>query len=110
MMADEGTQTVVMSTQAGIPHGTRLETQEGMPDLVVKAVHPIQRMAIRVARVYVTALIGMLSLVMGNVAPGVLTPPTDFVDKLLVAMGFAIAPSVVQLVVNLGEALAQLDR
>lgn len=101
--------TAVLSASSGIPNGTVLETPAGMPNVVVKSVHPAYRILIRVARIYVFSLLGMLTVVGLNVAPDIITPPAEFLDKLIAALGLALAPSFYQLVVNLGEWLTRAD-
>lgn len=107
-MAEE-TKTAVLSASAGIPNGTVLETPAGMPNIVVKAVHPARRVLIRVSRIYVFSLLGMLTVVGLNVAPDIITPPAEFFAKLEAAAGLALAPSFYQLIVNLGEWLTKAD-
>lgn len=101
--------TVVLSTNAGIPAGTILETPEGMPNAVVKTKSPLRRTITRIARVYVNSFVGMLSVVMGNLAPDYLTPPVEFIDKVLLAGGFALAPACITLASNLAEYLTRED-
>lgn len=105
----EETKTAVLSSSSGIPDGTVLVTPAGMPNVVVKAVHPARRVLIRVARIYTYSLLGMLTVVGLNVAPEVITPPKEFFAKLVVACGLALAPSSIQLIVNLGEWLTKAD-
>lgn len=106
-MAEE--KTAVMSASSGIPDGTVIQTPAGMPNVVVKAVHPAYRILIRVARIYVFSLLGMLTVVGLNVAPDIITPPDEFLAKLQAAVGLALAPSFYQLIVNLGEWLTKAD-
>lgn len=101
--------TVTLSTTAGIPEGTKLETPPGMPDIVVKTKSPFMRTLTRIARVYVNSLVGMLSVVLGNLAPNSLIAPPDFIDKFLLAAGLALAPAVWTLLTNAAEVLAKLD-
>jgi len=110
-MADESpdVKTVTLSTHAGIPAGTMLSTPEGMPNIVIKTKSPLVRMLTRIARVYVNALVGMLSVVLGNLAPGYLTPPDEFGQKFLLAAGLALAPAAITLLTNAAEVLAKLD-
>lgn len=62
----------------------------------------------RIARVYVVSLTGILPTVLAN--PGdILMPLPDFGTKLVVAMSVSCAPSVALLLVNLGEWLVRED-
>src|SRR5688572_30387556 len=101
--------TITVLSSAGIPNGTEIQTPEGMPNIVIKTKSPINRTLIRIARVYVTSLVGMLTVVMGNLAPGALTPPEDFIAKLGLAAGLALAPAGITLLTNAAEFLAKLD-
>lgn len=100
---------ITLGTGTGIPSGTKLETPEGMPDLVVKTRSPLARTLTRIARVYINAIVGMLSVVLGNLAPGYLTPPDEFGQKFLLAAGLALAPAAITLLTNAAEVLAKLD-
>jgi hypothetical protein len=105
----ETPKTVTVLSSAGIPHGTEIHTPAGMPNIVIKTKSPLNRTVIRISRVYVTSLVGMLTVVMGDLAPGALTPPQDFVDKLMLAGGLALAPAAITLLTNAAEFLAKLD-
>jgi hypothetical protein len=108
--------TVTLSTNAGIPAGTVLQTPEGAPNLVVKTKSPLRRTVTRIARVYVQALVGFLPMTLGagqaianQVAPGHLVLPTQFGMQLLLAMSLALAPAVTTLLGNLLEFLVKED-
>ena len=105
----EQTPTVVMSTSAGIPDGTVLLTQEGMPNVVVKTKSPVSRTLIRISRIYVQSFGGMLLIVMGNTAPDYLRPPEELWGKMVLAAGFALSPSFIALLTNLTEYLVRED-
>lgn len=116
-MADEPVKTVVVSTNAGIPEGTKLTTPEGMPNIVVKTKSPLQRTLTRIARVYIQALVGFLPVVLGagqaiadQIAPGQLILPKTFGSQLLLAAGLAVAPAVTALLGNLLEFLIKQDQ
>lgn len=108
-MSEANLKTVVVSTNAGIPEGTTAKTPTGMPNLVVKTKSPLQRTGTRILRVYVNSFVGMLTIVMGNMAPGYLTPPREFAGKLALAAGFALAPAGLTLLSNLAEYLTRED-
>lgn len=104
-------------TTHGIPDGTVLQTPVGVPNIVVKAVSPLRRVVIRVARVYLQSLVGFLPITLGGgqaiadaVAPGQLVLPQEFGAQLLLAASFALAPSVTALLSNLLEWLIKQDQ
>lgn len=103
------TRSVTVSTSAGIPAGTVLDTPEGMPNVVVRTKSPLRRTVVRIARIYVTTFAGMLTIVFGNVAPDYLRPPEELWAKIVLAGGFALSPSFVALVSNLAEWLLRED-
>lgn len=103
------TTNVVVSTSRGIPEGTRLFTPVGMPDIVVTTRSPLQRSIIRIARIYVTTFAGMLPIVMGNVAPDYLRPPSELWAQILLAAGFSLSPAAMALLSNLAEYLVHED-
>jgi hypothetical protein len=100
----------------GLPHGMMLNTPEGMPNIVIKAVSRTRRFVVRIARVYVQSLVGFLPLTLGagqaianQVAPDTLVLPTEFGDQLMLAAALAIAPSAGTLLTNLSEWLIKQD-
>jgi len=101
--------TIALSSGTGIPDGTIIPTTAGTPDVVVKTRSPLVRTLIRVSRVYVNGLVGMLALVAVNPAPAYLTPPDEFFGKLVMAAGFAVAPAALTLLTNAAEVLSKLD-
>lgn len=100
---------VIAGAEAGIPHGTVIQTPAGMPNVIVQNVSHVRRVTIRVLRIYVFSLLGMLTVIGLNVAPDVIVPPQEFWKKLVAAAGLAIAPSVYQLLTNFAEWLAKAD-
>jgi hypothetical protein len=108
-MSDQpATQTVHVTPAIGIPDGTMLRTAEGLPDVMVKTRPWWHRTLIRIFRVYIVALTGILPVVLGN--PGnILMPLPDFTSKLLTAASVAVAPAVAQLLINLAEWLVRED-
>lgn len=119
-MAENGNQTAitipVLSTH-GIPDGTKLATPTGMPDIVVRNVSPIRRVAIRVARVYVQGLVGFMPVAFGGgqaianaVGATSVVMPKEFWAQLVFAASLALAPSVTTLLGNLLEWLIKQDQ
>lgn len=103
------TRKIVIPDSVGIPTGTMIATAEGMPDVEVRSRPWWLRTAVRVARVYVTTFVGLLPIVMGNMAPDYLRPPTDLMDRLYLTAGFSLSPAVVMLLSNLAEWLVRED-
>lgn len=101
-------QAVHVTAAAGIPNGTTLETPVGMPNILVKTRPWWIRTVIRVARVYVVGLTGILPTVLANPG-GVLVPLPDFTSQLIVALSLSVAPAVSQLLINLAEWLVRED-
>lgn len=111
-MADEVQPPIVVNvprSSDGIPRTVEGETPPGMPNVIVKAVPKVQIVATRVARVYLTAFLGMWGVITSGVASEYLTPPREFAGKMWLAAGFALAPSVIQLLGNLVEWVTALD-
>jgi hypothetical protein len=82
---------------------------EDVPAVVVKPLSPVRVLLTRVARVYLQSLAGMLTVVMSGMAPDALVTPVDFVGKLSLAGGLALAPATVTLLQNAVELLTRLD-
>lgn len=101
--------TIVTKRDDGISRSTLAMTPSAVPDVIVKALSPVRIVITRVARVYIQVLVGMLTVVMSGVAADALVTPVDFVGKLKLAAGFAIAPAVVTLLQNALELLTKLD-
>jgi hypothetical protein len=102
-------ETVVTAREQGINENMMARTTGDIPNVLVKALSPLRIMATRAARVYLQSLVGMLGLVMSGFAEGSLITPEDFGGKLMMAAGFALAPSVMTLVQNAAELFARLD-
>lgn len=101
---------VVMTDRQGAPaEGSTLETPSGKPNVVVRLMTPLAQILVRTARTYVQSLIGFLPLVLGASYFGLQMEPMDFLQKIGVAAGWAIAPALIAFIMNLAELLARLD-
>lgn len=107
----EDVETVVTSRAHGFEQNVVLAktTAASTPNVLVKALSPLRIVLTRVARVYVQSLVGMLGLVMTGIASDALITPNDFGGKLVMAAGFALAPSAITLLQNALELLTRLD-
>jgi len=101
--------TIVTKRDDGVPNNTLAETPSTIPDVIVKALSPARITVTRVLRVYLQSLAGMLTVVMSGMAPDALIPPADFVSKLQLAAGLAIAPATMALLQNAVELLTKFD-
>lgn len=92
------------------PNTVTASTPASWSNVTIKALSPVRVILTRVARVYVQSLSGMLAVVMTGIASDALITPVDFIGKLKLAAGFALAPAIMALLQNLTEVLTKLDQ
>lgn len=101
--AVEPTKTITISSQTGIPDQMHVVTPAGSPNVTFNVISPFLVALKRVARIYIYAFAGIYPIVLGDVAPGVLIVPHDFVGKLTAAAGLSLAPAFMALLSNAVE-------
>lgn len=105
---------VMITNRSDAPEdGTVIITPRGVPNVVILLMSPLAQVAVRGLRTYAQSTLGFL--ILGVAARpvaeslGVVIPPGDFLMALKVAAGLALAPTVVSLLQNSAELLAQVD-
>ena len=99
--------TAVVTKRADVPSNALAPTPIGSSDIVVVALTPVRRIAVRALRTYLMALLGLLGA--GAVGAYMPQPVTEFWPALRAAAGMALAPAIVSALWNTLELVQGLD-
>ena len=99
---------VVVTRRRGSPRSEALaHTAEGLPDYIVKPLSMLHRLAIRAAKVYISTLLGVLGY--GAVAAVSPLPLPEFQANFTNAAQLAVAPTVINMLINMLIIFTKLD-
>jgi len=107
-MTDDIKSVVVARRKDGVSDSYAVTTGVDAPNLIVQALSPLRVVVTRVIRVYLQAVVGIVSAGMANADGGLL--PDDFYALFLTACRMSMAVGGITLLQNLAELATKIDQ
>jgi hypothetical protein len=104
----EDVKAIVTKRDDTMPGSLLAQTPYGSPNIQVIAMSVFRQVFVRAARTYITSLTGLLTAGGIGFDKGVL--PNEFGPLLWACAGMALAPTVMSVLLNVGELLARFDQ
>ena len=99
---------MIVTARGNLQDNVTAYTPTGMPDIAIRPIGILQRLAVKAALTYVESLLGVLGYgVLNSAVPNL--PLGDFSNSLYGAALLAVAPTIINLLRNLSVILSKLD-
>jgi len=109
-MSDDGPTSITVTVPSSSMEGSKsglIHTPAGQPNIVLKVLEPFTIIVVRVMRVYLQTLLGLVTA--GLAAPKAI-PVADFAHLVILSASLSVAPAAICAIQNGIELLAQFDQ